>query len=70
MRSAPEVGMPVVLKLDENAPKMPRRMVITKVVDSETVKVAGFSDDGRLQEGSLPTACLEKYSKKRYPDGI
>ncbi len=70
MRSAPEVGMPVVLKMDENSEKMPRRMVITNVLDKDNVTVAGFSDDGRLQEGKLPTACLEKYSKKRYKDGI
>ena len=70
MRSAPEVGMAVVLKIDENSEKMPRRFCITAVNDAHTVTVAGLTDDGRLQEGKLPTACLEKYNKKRYKDGI
>lgn len=72
MRSTPETGMVVVLKMDENSPTMPKRFAINKVVDNEHVQVAGVDNNGRLyvEPNAVNTACFEKYSKKRYKDGI
>ncbi len=72
MRSAPEVGMVTVLKMDENSPTMPKRFAINKVVDPEHIQVVGVDNNGRLYSEPSPihVACFEKYSKKRYKDGI
>ena len=65
MRSTPEVGMPVVLKMDENSEKMPRRMVITNVLDKDmqNIVLIGMPGSGKTSIGKL---LAKSFSRKFY----